>query len=171
MIKTARLDISAATKEDIPFIIDLESHEENRDFLWIGTFEEHLSEIEDPNHLLLVFRTKEEENPIGYALIRIDTHSHWFELRRIAISAKGQGYGKEAMQALLQYAFETLHMNKVWLDVYPHNTIGIHLYESLGMHRDGVLRQNYWSESHGFLDQMIYSMLQVEYQKIRHTLF
>ena len=66
------------------------------------------------------------------------------------------------MTALFKYAFEEMNINRFWLDVYPDNTIGIKLYEGLGMHRDGVLRQNYKSKR-GYLDQIIYSMLKTEY--------
>ena len=66
------------------------------------------------------------------------------------------------MEALMKYAFETLKFNRFWLDVYPDNAVGIKLYESLGLHRDGVLRQNFKSER-GYLDQIIYSMLKEEY--------
>ena len=75
---------------------------------------------------------------------------------------RGKGYGKEAMKALLKEAFENMNINRFWLDVYPDNVIGIKLYESLGMHRDGILRQNYKAER-GYLDQIIYSMLKSEY--------
>lgn len=162
MIRTARLNIVQAEESDIDTIIKIESHRDNRDFLWIGTFEEHRAEIKDPNHLLLVFRTKKEEKIIGYALVRLNFKSEIFELRRIAIIDKGLGYGKEAMLALLDYAFVDLQINRFWLDVYPDNLVGIKLYESIGMHRDGVLRQNYKAER-GYLDQIIYSMLKSEY--------
>ncbi|MHC1723501.1 MAG: GNAT family N-acetyltransferase [Aminipila sp.] len=162
MIKTSRLNIVEAKETDIDTIIKIESHRDNRDFLWIGTFEEHKAEIKDPNHLLLVFKTRKEEKIIGYALIRLNFKSEIFELRRIAITEKGIGYGKETMLALFDYAFNDLKINRFWLDVYPDNYIGIKLYESLGMHRDGVLRQNYKAER-GYLDQIIYSMLKSEY--------
>lgn len=162
MIETARLHIVAATEGDIDTIIEIESHKDNRDFLWIGTYEEHLAEIADPNHRLLVFKTKEADNIVGYALIRLDFKSEIFELRRIAITEKNIGYGKETMSALFHYAFVDLKINRFWLDVYPDNQIGIKLYEKLGMHRDGILRQNYKAER-GYLDQIIYSMLKSEY--------
>ena len=60
MIETRRLIISEAGYSDISAVIELESHEDNRDYLWIGTEEEHRSEIEDQDHLLLMFRKKEE---------------------------------------------------------------------------------------------------------------
>jgi ribosomal-protein-alanine N-acetyltransferase len=162
MIETKRLYIIDATEADIETIIKLESHKDNRDFLWIGTYDEHKAEIEDKKHLVFIFRQKEDNLIVGYALIRLDFKSEIFELRRIAISHKGMGYGKEAMIALLKYAFEERNINRFWLDVYPDNVIGIKLYEGLGMHCDGVLRQNYKSER-GYLDQIIYSMLKNEY--------
>lgn len=162
IIKTNRLNIDLAVEEDIGRIIELESHPENRDYLWIGTVEEHKDEIKDPNHILAVFKEQESGQIIGYALIRLDFKSHIFEVRRIAIDRKGEGFGMESMNALIKYAFEELETNRLWLDVYPDNVIGIKLYESLGMHRDGILRQNYKSER-GYLDQIIYSILREEY--------
>ena len=154
--------ILEATFEDIPAIIALEIQKDNRDYLWIGTEEEHREEIEHPNHLLLIFRKKDNSDIVGYALVRLNRKSEIFELRRIAISEKRKGYGREAMEALLKEAFENMGINRFWLDVYPDNVFGINLYESLGMHRDGVLRQNYKAER-GYLDQIIYSMLKSEY--------
>ena len=162
MIETIRLYITPATEADIDTIINLENHKDNRNFIWLGTYPQHKAEIEDKNHLLFVFKQKEDNSIVGFALIRLDFKSEVFELRRIAISHKGIGYGKEVMCALFKYAFEEMNMNRFWLDVYPDNTVGINLYESLGMHRDGVLRQNYKSDR-GYLDQIIYSILKSEY--------
>lgn len=162
MLETKRLYIIDATEADIETIIKLENHKDNRNFIWLGTYEQHKAEIEDKNHSLFVFRQKEDNLIVGFALIRFDFKSEVFELRRIAISHKGIGYGKEVMSSLLKYAFEEININRFWLDVYPDNTIGIKLYKGLGMHRDGVLRQNYKSER-GYLDQIIYSMLKSEY--------
>lgn len=162
MIETKRMHLLEATEDQIEEIIELEAHPENRDYLWVGTYEEHKDEIADPNHLLLIFKEKEEGKTVGYALIRLNPKSEIFELRRIAISEKRKGYGREAMEALFKVAFEELGINRFWLDVYPDNIFGINLYESLGMHKDGVLRQNYKAER-GYLDQIIYSMLKTEY--------
>ncbi len=164
MISTKRLDIVEATESDIAAIMELERHKDNRDFIWSGTYDEHQAEIHDSSFLLLVFRQKSDCPTVGFALSKLDFKSDIFELRRIAISEKGMGYGKEVIIALMQYAFEEQHMNRFWLDVYPDNARGIKLYESIGMHREGVLRQNYKSER-GYLDQIIYSMLKPEYQK------
>lgn len=162
LFTTRRIAAREAEESDIPYIIALESHPDNRDYLWIGTAEEHRAEILDPNHILAVFSELGGAD-VGYALIRLDNKSRRFELRRIAIDKKGAGLGREAMEGLLAYAFNTLDTNRFWLDVYPDNAIGIRLYEGLGFHLDGVLRENYLSER-GMLDQMIYSMLRREYE-------
>lgn len=56
MITTKRLNIVEATEADIPAIIELEEHKDNRDYLFIGNYEEHLEEIASPNYLLWVFK-------------------------------------------------------------------------------------------------------------------
>ena len=177
LFRTNRLEVYEASDRDVDMIIEIESHPENRDFVWIGTPEQHRFEIRDPNHLLLLFRDNETEtnwdpadngypnvpgNIKGFALIGLDFKSDIFEIRRIAITEKGKGYGREAMEGLIKNAFEETYTNRLWLDVYPDNAAGIKLYESLGMHKDGVLRQNYKAER-GYLDQIIYSILRSEY--------
>ena len=159
---TKRLVIKDAKEFDIDLIIEMETHPDNRDFIWIGTYEEHLSEIHDNQHLLLMFYNVEDNAPIGYSLSEVDFSSEVYELRRFAIVDKGKGYGREAFQAHLKYAFEELKVNCFWLDVFPDNIVGIGLYESFNMHRDGVLRQNYKTER-GCLDQIVYSILKSEY--------
>lgn len=94
MIQTERLELLQAKVENIDKIIEIESHEDNRDYLWIGTYQEHLDEIADVNHLLLVFKEKLTAEIVGYALIRLDFKSNIFEIRRIAIVKKAWGMEK-----------------------------------------------------------------------------
>ncbi len=162
LFETGRMRFVEAAQADIPFILAMEQAPDNRNFIWQGTAEQHQNEIADPNHLLVVFIEKESGSRVGYALVGLDPKSDVFELRRIAIEQKGRGLGREAMLGFLRYAFEERCANRFWLDVYPDNAVGIRLYESLGMHRDGVLRQSYKSER-GYLDQIVYSVLRGEY--------
>lgn len=164
LFETKRLSIVEAEIKDIPLILEIENDKENRDFIWVGTGEEHRNEIENDINLLLLFYAKDDGAIKGYTLVERDFKSHLFEIRRLAITDKGKGYGREAIKGLIRYAFEQTDSNRVFWDVYPDNTVGIALYESLGMHRDGVLRQNYLSDR-GYLDQIIYSMLKSEYEE------
>ena len=162
IIVTERLNICLAEEQDIHTIIELENHKDNRNFVWQGTYEEHVDEINSDTALLLTFKEKNGNQMIGYALVKIDFKSEIFELRRIVISKKGCGYGKESILGIIKYSFEQLNTNRFWLDVYPDNEIGINLYKGIGMHLDGMLRQSYKSER-GYLDQMIFSILKEEY--------
>ncbi len=159
---TARLDMHFATESDIEYIIALEHHPQNRNFIWQGTRKQHLDEISDPDHILMIFREKSSGDAVGYALAHIGRASNIFELRRIAIDKKRCGYGKEILLGLFEYAFTELGTNRFWLDVYPDNTAGIALYEQVGMVKEGILRENYKSER-GYLDQIVYSLLRREY--------
>lgn len=162
LFQTERVWLVRARQEDIIGIIEMESDKANRDFVWTGTYDDHKLEINDKNHELLLFIKKENSSVIGFALVCMDFHSKKCELRRLVVKEKGQGYGKEIMKGLLKYTFENLKLNRFWLDVYPDNLVAINLYESLGLHRDGILRQNYKSQR-GYLDQIVYSMLIGEY--------
>ncbi len=162
LFSTERLNIFKATEKDIDFILELENHKDNRNYVWQGTYDEHLSEINDKNSMLVVFKRKDNNEIIGYSLSHINFKSDVFELRRIVISDKGKGYGRETLLGIIKYCFEVVKCNRFWLDVYPDNEKGINLYKSVGMHHDGTLRQSYKSER-GYLDQMIFSILKEEY--------
>ncbi len=165
LFDTQRLNIYNAAEKDINMIIELENHKDNRDYVWQGTYEEHIAEINDENFMLLMFKCKEDNRTVGYSLSHVNFKTEVFELRRIVISDKGKGYGKEAILGIIKYCFEVLKCNRFWLDVYPDNEKGIKLYKSIGMHHDGTLRQSYKSER-GYLDQMIFSILKDEYFKV-----
>lgn len=54
---------------------------------------------------------------------------------------RGKGYGREAMQLGLDYAFNELNLHRVSLVVFSYNQSAIKLYESLGFVREGVYRE------------------------------
>ncbi len=164
IIATERMDICLAQDGDIHQIMVLEEDEENRRFIWQGSYEEHLREIESEDTYLLTLKKKSCEGLLGFALCSLDKRSDSFELRRIAVSEKGRGYGREAIRGIIDYCFNSLESNRLWLDVYPHNEVGIHLYRSLGMTLEGRLRQSYRGAD-GYLDQFIFSILREEYRK------
>ena len=162
IIDTERINICLAEERDIDRIMAFENHEENRRFIWQGSYEEHLDEIGSDNILLMTLREKSDDKMVGFALGEVDRRSNVFELRRIAVSKKGRGYGREAISGIMNYSFNTLKTNRFWLDVYPDHEVGIKLYRSLGMKLEGTLRQSYRSDR-GYLDQMIFSILREEY--------
>lgn len=166
MLTTKRLILEKFKAEELSELMKIEHDPGNCKFTWTNTLEEHLEELKDPDVLTLAVKKRENGNIIGDVIINLDFESEWFEIKRIAFSEKGSGYGRETMNALIKYAFEELNMNKVWLEAYTDNKVGRNLYESLGFHIDGILRQHHKTER-GILDQMQFSMLAGEYRQLK----
>lgn len=162
---TERLLVRAAEEDDLNYIIGLEQNEENNAFVFQGTIEEHLYEIRDKNTYLMIIEDKSNQFPMGFILSGIIRKSDIFELRRIVISDKNKGFGKEAISGLMKYCFEELSINRFWLDVFTDNHAGIHLYRQLGMTLDGILRESHKTENN-YRDQMIFSILKKEFCSI-----
>ena len=57
------------------------------------------------------------------------------------IGRKGQGYGREALKLLIKWTFELKIFHRIWIDCKEYNSVALHLYESLGFVREGLLRE------------------------------
>ena len=53
----------------------------------------------------------------------------------------GQGYGSDALRALVGFGFEQLRLERVWLDVYDYNERARRVYERIGFRHEGTLRR------------------------------
>ena len=65
----------------------------------------------------------------------------------------GQGYGREAVQLLVDYGFRHHNLNKVWLEVHARNERAIRAYRACGFVEEGRLRQHVWSD--GSYDELV----------------
>src|SRR5262245_41829341 len=75
----------------------------------------------------------------------------------------GKGYGTKATALITGYAFETLNMNRVWLNVYEYNERGVRAYERVGFKREGILRQDRYHEGR-YWDTIIMGILCEEWK-------
>lgn len=88
---------------------------------------------------------------IGYGLDR----AHW-----------GMGYMNEALQALLEFAFEELALHRIEADVDPRNTASIRTVERLGFQREGYLRER-WQVNGEIQDTVFYGLLRPDWEATR----
>lgn len=86
---------------------------------------------------------------MGYALGR----AHW-----------GNGFMREALQALLGYAFEVLELHRLEADVDPRNGPSIRTLERLGFQREGYLRER-WQVDGEIQDALFYGLLRREWKR------
>lgn len=81
-------------------------------------------------------------------------------------SAWGRGYGTEATNLVLQYAFETLKLHRVDLRVLAYNHRAIRCYEKCGFEKEGVEREGAFIAGQWESD-VIMSILEQEYLQRR----
>jgi RimJ/RimL family protein N-acetyltransferase len=118
------------------------------------------------NDYVLAIETKE-----GTYIGNIGLHSMEPENRQamlgIAIGERayqGQGYGTDAIRALLGWAFGYLNLNRVYLRVYAYNERAIRCYRKCGFQHEGTLRQSHYSDGQYF-DELMMGILRDEFAR------
>lgn len=94
---------------------------------------------------------------------RINRNAHV----RIAIfesSNFGKGYGTEAMEMLLDYAFGNMNLHRIELSVYSFNERAIRSYEKLGFRKEGIQREVLYYD-YEYHDAINMSILSREFQQ------
>ena len=118
-------------------------------------------QISDRQNLLLI---AEADKPVGYGqLQRIDYTHRSCELGcHIATPFQGRGYGKALVRALLQTAFITLGLHRVYLHVLERNERAIAVYKACGFRQEGVQRDGAYKLGR-FVNVTVMSILAPEY--------
>lgn len=78
-------------------------------------------------------------------------------------AAWGQGYATEAARALLDWAFDTLDLNRVQAEADTRNTASARVLEKLGFLREGTLREDCVVNG-DVSDSWVYGLLRREWQ-------
>jgi RimJ/RimL family protein N-acetyltransferase len=76
----------------------------------------------------------------------------------------GKGYGSDLVRAALKYCFQTLNLNKVYLDVWEENERAIRCYANAGFKSDGVLREHVFRNGR-YYNKIIMSILKQEWKE------
>jgi RimJ/RimL family protein N-acetyltransferase len=74
----------------------------------------------------------------------------------------GRGVGREALEVLIRFSFETLHLHRLEADVDPDNARALRLLERLGFRREGQLRER-WQLPGGPRDGVMLGLLRREF--------
>ncbi|MEX1157493.1 MAG: GNAT family protein [Thermomicrobiales bacterium] len=79
---------------------------------------------------------------------------------------RGQGYGQEALELGLRFAFHELNLHRVALTVFAYNTRAITLYERLGFVHEGTHREFLERDGQRH-DMLLYGLLRPEWEATR----
>lgn len=124
--------------------------------------------INSGTDLLMAIESKENHQFIG--TVGLHELDWWNDNCRFGIIIfnkvfLGNGYAKESAGLMLDFAFNRLEMNKVYLTPRLDNTRSIQIYEKLGFKPEGVLRQEYKVKSGQYLNLLRMSILKNECKK------
>lgn len=75
---------------------------------------------------------------------------------------RGKGIAVEASRLLLDYAFTSLELNKVYLYTEIENNPAQKLFQKLGFVKEGIAREDLFSKER-YVDRLMYGMLQKEH--------
>jgi diamine N-acetyltransferase len=135
---TAELRLRPTRPEDLGYVVAAESDAENAPYLAPSPRAEHQAFVDDPRQRHLIAEV--DRRPVGFVLLRLHPEDRAVELRRLAVTEKGRGFGRAALRAAVRAAFEAHGAHRLWLDVKPHNERARALYRSEGFTEEGVLR-------------------------------
>ncbi|MBA2253571.1 MAG: GNAT family N-acetyltransferase [Chloroflexi bacterium] len=106
-----------------------------------------------------------DDRPIGSIALHEVDHVNGNAGVGVAIGEKplwGKGYGTDAMNALLDFAFGELRLERVWLDVYAGNERGQRSYLKSGFTLEGTLRRAHFARGE-YLDVHRMGILRAEW--------
>jgi RimJ/RimL family protein N-acetyltransferase len=172
MLKATEIRLAALTMADAPQL-----------YAWINDREQVLFNapyrpVSEPQHLewlasittrpdtvIFGIRTAKHDTLVGSCQLHSINRVHRTAELQIRIgetAARGKGYGKEAVQLLLDFAFSDLNLHRVFVHVFADNTPAIRLYESTGFKREGELREAAFIDGN-YVDVLVMGVLESEH--------
>ena len=132
----------------------------------IGETERRFQRAKDSGQMIFTIRLIGDDTPIGYfnmkgfdwrnrsaqVGISIGESDHW-----------GHGYGTEAMQIALRYAFLELNLHRIELEVIATNERAVRSYEKVGFQREALKRQVLFRDG-AYQDLVVMGILRDEWR-------
>jgi RimJ/RimL family protein N-acetyltransferase len=94
-------------------------------------------------------RTRKELSLIGFVAlgnINSSTREAWVGIAIGDRGYQGRGYGADAMNIIVRFAFLELNLNRISLDVFEYNNRGIRSYEKVGFKLEGRERESIYRD-------------------------
>jgi diamine N-acetyltransferase len=174
VIRSERLYLRPAERSDLPnFVTWFADAETTRNLAVRAPFSlameekwfEKVVEGQGRDHYHFVVCLLEDGRPIGTADLRgIDLENGKAEFG-ISIGEKGEwnrGYGTEALNAICDFGFGALRLERISLEVYEDNPRAIRSYEKAGFRHEGRKRRAHFAEGR-HSDVLVMALLRDEW--------
>jgi RimJ/RimL family protein N-acetyltransferase len=129
-------------------------------------FEDVVSDDDGLNLLVCVEDEDGEPEAVGdIALFELHERTRWAEIA-IAIAPEywDEGYGTEASNLLVEYAFDERNLHRLQARVMATNDASRRVWEKLGFELEGRLRQNQFDDGE-YVDTLYFGLLEDEYRE------
>jgi len=171
VLETERLILRKPVESDIPAWYRMRSSEENMRYIGRkpataieevkALYDLVIQDIEANKHIGWV--VAEKSNPAGFigmiGFHRIKPEHHRAEVGyMIEQEFQGKGYGKEAVKAIIEYAFKEMKIHSIEADIDKDNIASEQLLKSLGFRKEGHFKESFYFEG-TFIDSVIYSLI------------
>lgn len=178
MITGEKVGLRALEKDDLPLLQDWRNNPDfRRNFrearelnlsnqeIWFNK-----SCVNNPNDFMFGIVKLDDDSLIGAGgllyinwIIRSADFSFYIGLNNYYID--NQGFAKEAAKLLIDYGFNNLNLNKIWMELYKFDKKKIEFFtKEYNFKIDGVLRENCYEEGK-YWDSVIISFLKSDYLK------
>lgn len=154
--------IRKTTISDLDDVLCAESHQDNCNYVYQWSLDEHKASLYDMNILHYVVYDDNQEF-CGYVILdNVKDSSGSVNLRRIVITKKNMGIGRIVLQKIQEIAFKELKIHRLWLDVFVDNNVACELYKKVGFRVEGTLIDSYL-RGNSYISQHIMAKLHSEY--------
>jgi RimJ/RimL family protein N-acetyltransferase len=158
-----KIRLKQTEPKDLDYVITAERKAENRKYVGQWDKAQHVAALDNPELGHYILERLTDLKQVGYIILAgIGSKDQSIEFRRLVVTEKGKGYGKNSLDLVKSFAFENLEANRLWLDVREHNQRALNLYLMMGFTREGLLRECVRVDDH-FESLIVLSILKSEY--------
>ena len=130
------ISLRRSKREELETFDEMDRQDHARNFVIQTGIESHQEYFDDPGITYLSIENANAEF-CGYFILVPEPDNDSAEFRRILVDGRKRGIGQAAISEMESYCKNEFGVNRIWLDVYEDNEIGIHVYEKLGYRRFG----------------------------------
>lgn len=173
-IRGDRVILRAISMKDANLLMKLINDPETEEMLGGSSFPVSLesqqkwisSQTDRKDVLRCIVSPMDTEEGIGTVILSdIDTKNGvaQIHIKMDKQKGRGKGYGTDALNAIVNYAFDEMRLNCVYAEVLEYNSISQKLFEKCGFHREGVLRGRVFKKG-SYINVVSYSRLKEDYK-------
>lgn len=171
ILEGERVRLRPITMDDTNHIVEWRNNPEVRkNFVFRTLFTPEIHEawmrgpVEQGKVCQFIIEIKNSKKPIGSIYLRdidLDNESAEYGIFIGEDESRGQGYGTEAAQLALKYAFSTLKLHRVYLRVFANNPQAVQSYKKAGFQQEGLFKDFVKIDGH-FFDMIFMAILSRE---------